>query len=128
MNKEEICKRLMRLVAFDYMATGSRVICNPPVIDTDEDYIVYDPTEQFCQGLYGMGIDATNGEYLGPAQFVTFRVGQVNFIVTHDYPFYKKFCKATKEATSLNLTNKQDRINLFQKILYGTPEFGEIPL
>ena len=45
--------------------------------------------------------------------------GNRNFIVTFSKPFFRKFIKATKEAKLLELETKEERVKLFQEVLYG---------
>jgi hypothetical protein len=51
--------------------------------------------------------------------FVSLRSGDVNLIVTSDARFAARFLVATRLATQLNLLNKNDRVALFQAVLYG---------
>jgi len=43
----------------------------------------------------------------------------VNLIITSSRKFYTRFLDANTVAQNLGLTNKEDRITLFQYILYG---------
>lgn len=105
-------------------ATGSRFICDPPVMDTDIDYVclsrgtvhqIYLP----CDGWTLTNPD-DEGKYEGMERhFDTYRKGEYNLIVTQSIRFYCDFVTATYVAKERNLTDKQDRIALFQKILYG---------
>ena len=44
---------------------------------------------------------------------------KTNLIITSSWKFYHKFAAANDLAVKLKLTDKQDRIALFQYILYG---------
>lgn len=97
-----------------WYATGSRVICDPPPDDTDYDVVVLKvaPID-----LTGWTCESACGEYV--PQFVSYRRGKVNLIVTDDAEFYDRFVAATRVAKRLNLLKKEDRIALFQAVLYG---------
>ena len=102
---------------------GSRVTCNPAPTDTDEDYIVY--TEDLST-LMGDCIDRAfthEGSYVG-SEFHSLRQGAINLIITTKKDFYDKFILATHVCKTLNLLDKQDRITVFQAILYGK-EYGK---
>ena len=98
--------------------TGSRVICNPPPMDTDEDYIALmdDPHALSCAG-FALGTDLH--KYADMPEFLAFRHGEFNIVATDSREFYEKFCKATDAAKELNLLDKADRIALFRAVLYG---------
>ena len=104
--------------------TGSSVICNPPVLDTDIDFIICTDKE--------IGLDkflTTNGfkqsitdqeEYeLDEDGFTCYRKDNINLIVLISYTGYLKLITATKLAKKLNLLKKEDRITLFKFVLYG---------
>ena len=63
------------------------------------------------------------GSYLVPDSramtFVSLKRDQFNLIVTTDLDFIDKFMLATRTASVLNLLRKDDRVCLFQAILYG---------
>lgn len=104
--------------------TGSSVICNPPVLDTDIDFIIYseerDELEEFLT-KEGYSVSCTDKEeyQLGAEGFECYRKGNINLIVTNDNEIYDRWVLATKTAKKLNLLKKKDRITLFQAILYG---------
>jgi len=53
------------------------------------------------------------------------RKGEINLIITTSKDFFDKFVKATEMAKEQNLLLKDERITLFQKILYNNdPKFG----
>lgn len=104
--------------------TGSSIICDPPVLNTDIDYVIYtdnfDELDKFllknefktsCKDKeeYDLNVDGMN----------CYRRDNINLIVVNDYDFYIKWVNATKLAKKLNLKDKKDRITLFQFVLYG---------
>ena len=106
--------------ALERHPTGSRYICSPPPMDTDDDTVVL-ALRGYEEALIANGFDSqsTDLEYDMQGDFVSWRRGDENFIVTTDEQFYRKFVKATKIAKALNLMEKGDRITLFQAILYN---------
>lgn len=112
--------------------TGSRVICNPPPTDTDEDWLILskeDDEDLLFRDILEMGF-FVEGDYLYPdyellanSQFLSFRKGTINFILTSNQDFFERFKRATKIAKRLNLLQKSDRIALFQRILYDNKNY-----
>lgn len=104
--------------------TGSSVICDPPVEDTDIDFIICTEKED---KLYKFLMDndfklsnASEEEYdLESEGFSCYRKGNINLIVTENKQWYDKWVLATKVAKKLNLLKKDNRITLFKAILYG---------
>lgn len=101
---------------------GSRVTCNPPVMDTDIDILCHvSDLNDFID--YADLQDFELGSYLVPDSramtFVSLKRDQFNLIVTTDLDFIDKFMLATRTASVLNLLRKDDRVCLFQAILYG---------
>lgn len=106
---------------------GSRVTCNPAPTNTDADYLVYtgDPyvlRDKVLEAGYEIGgsllLDA-NSPLEGNDRFSSYTKGEINLIVTSDEAFYKRFLAASSVAKRLNLLKKEDRIALFQAVLYG---------
>lgn len=111
-------------------ATGSRVICNPPPTDTDQDYVVLlkpnlDELE-VVENFQDAGFDQDGDETydilceLSSGGWASFRKDDINYIITYDEEFYNNFVTATDTAKALNLINKKDRVSLFKTLLYGT--------
>lgn len=115
---------------------GSSVTCNPPPMDTDEDWLVYLPAGEYAmfedlmihvQGCeFGGSRIHAGGCLIGdPNSFQSYTLGHINVIATASQEFFDKFMEATAEAKRLNLLDKDDRIALFQKILYNVDVYGE---
>lgn len=99
--------------------TGSRVICNPPVMNTDEDWFVYVPEREDVDILLlESGFMPIEGgkDY---SAFMSYRKGIWNVSVTDDPDLYQRSCVATILATRFNLLVKQDRVDLFNAIQFG---------
>lgn len=103
---------------------GSSVICNPPVKNTDIDFIMCAKSEtKLNQFLAVNGFKLSNAdeeEYdLEEEGFSCYRKDKINLIVTGNYEWCQKWVLATKVAKKLNLLKKEDRITLFKALLYG---------
>lgn len=103
--------------------TGSRVICDPAPEDTDEDWVIYPENYQhYVDDLLSDGWETYNNvNYVGEL-FTSLRKGDLNYIVVSTGEMYNKFVLATKVAKRLNLLKKEERILLFQAILYNKYE------
>lgn len=111
-------------------AVGSRVTCNPPPTDTDQDWLVLvdeKDFDQFAKTLVSHGwqvggsLIPNDANYLPPSQrFNSFTLGVDNVIATASQEFHDRFLSASATAKRLNLLNKEDRIALFQSVLYAT--------
>lgn len=105
--------------------TGSRVICNPPPMDTDEDFLVkLKPNVSlkfFEQQMQFEGFEGSSGDMydLDKTIFVSLRKEEANLIVTTDQEFFDKMVLATAVAKRLNVMEKKNRIMLFNAIVRG---------
>lgn len=105
-----------------YEPVGSRITCNPPPMDTDEDFLALVPDEGIAwASLEALGFETgTDAEYDGMASnFISFKRGVTNIIVTSDIEWFAKFMAASHVAKRLNLRKKADRIAVFQAVLYA---------
>lgn len=101
---------------------GSRITCSPAPTTTDEDWLML--TDSNPAGvLKSLGFVQDRGPrfYTGndDGSFRSWRRGEMNIITTPYGQFYERFLTATHLATRFNLLDKQDRIALFQAVLYG---------
>lgn len=103
-------------------AVGSRVTCNPPPENTDQDFLAFS-LDDLSGDLASAGFtqDGSPEFYTGNDNggFRSFRRGDVNVITTQSMKFFELFLTATALAKRFNLSNKADRIALFQAVLYG---------
>ena len=106
---------------------GSRETCDPPPSDTDEDWLILlKPTREVHRELTEEGwnldgsfiIDAVNRCPV-EERFRSYKLGDINLIVTKNYSFFQQFMAASSVAKRFNLLEKDDRIVLFQAVLYG---------
>jgi hypothetical protein len=115
-------------------ATGSRFMCDPPVMNTDEDYLVdlscssHQSTVTallFAQGFVEEGRASSASRNSGHrSEFKSWRRGTLNLITTVLVAFANRHRQATALCRRLNLLEKADRIAVFQIIMYGE-EYGE---
>ena len=102
--------------------TGSNYICNPPVTNTDIDqmFLVYNLEETkktlLKDGWTLCGHDAIDQYPEGYDDWYALRKDNLNALITNNMDYYLKFYEATETAKKLNLLDKKDRIELFQKI------------
>ena len=106
---------------------GSRVTCNPPPMDTDEDYLLLvKDKEAAVKGLLSIGFEHSTDpkkvaeyEALNEASqwsFTSLYLGDVNYIVTESEFFFERFLTATHVCKTLNLLRKEDRVMVFDAI------------
>lgn len=136
---ERLFEKATTLLA--WFQTGSSVICSPPVLDTDRDYVLLgsEGPKRLEDDLIRLGYIKTTKEYGNKDikdpfamynKITTFRFddplkGPDNLIVVHSTADYMKWKVATKVATKLNLTDKNDRIMLFRTIRSGGKVYTE---
>jgi hypothetical protein len=118
-------EELRKIFGPRFEPVGSRVTCNPPPQNTDIDFLCrsIQPVDQELKEL-GFKLEGSPGFYTGNdnGSFRSWRRGDVNLIVTPDLHFYELFITATSLAKRFNLMDKNDRIALFQAILYGVSQ------
>jgi hypothetical protein len=130
--KTEVAARLTGGEIVSIEPCGSRVTCDPAPLDTDEDFLVeISPKEtdvgEVVNCLGGLHFHWEGGEHYQMAAdtFMSWRRGNVNLIVTANKRFADRHRTATWLCKRLNLLNKQDRIALFQAVLYGEQWTGK---
>ena len=109
--------------------TGSKYICNPPVMNTDEDYFIWGfKYEEIINYLVSVGYEPCCEQHYTDTKFTALRKGSLNLIIVHDKSEYEKCVMATNLAKRFNLVNKQDRVDLFELVRNGYYEgylFGD---
>lgn len=119
----QLFQKLLDTKVLEMAAVGSRVTCNPAPTDTDEDILIL--TEDVALFL-GDALEAgfSNCGFYVDCDFISLRKGEINLIVTEESSFYNKFILATHVCKALNLLDKEQRITVFQAILYEK-EYGK---
>jgi predicted nuclease of predicted toxin-antitoxin system len=106
----------------DYKFVGSRETCNPPPTDTDLDILVLTDTPDWLKvNLINCGFVSDLGYEKLDKRFESFRREEVNLIVTEDKDFFHRFCLAASLCKSLNVMDKQTRINIHNTIINAEP-------
>lgn len=121
-------------VKVDVVPCGSKFVCDPPVVTTDEDYLVWSSVklDEYLRAA-GFVDDAglqqapgssrpTWGESDPDLRFTSWKKGDINLIVTESEEFALKHECATRLCQKFNVLGKQDRIAVYQAILYGSFE------
>lgn len=111
----------------EWHEVGSRVTCDPPIMDTDRDILcVVDDWRAFISDAVQAGFTVAGSVPANELEqrkeqslFTSLKRYDDNLIVTDDEGFAKRFLVATRLAKRFNLRLKDDRIALFQAVLYG---------
>lgn len=101
----------------EYTHVGSRVTCNPPVLDTDNDVLVLCVGEELRDLIFEAGGELCGRDYGGDAELVPMRLGEMNYLLVEDDDYYEKFLTVTAVAKHLNLLAKDDRKALFAAMM-----------
>lgn len=119
---------VIKLLCEKIEPVGSRVTCNPAPTDTDQDYLVlvkgsklYKLFEILKIRDYTCGGSCPNNFEDSDGGFQSFKnkSGDINYIITTSKVFFKRFMAASSVAKRFNLLKKDDRITLFDAVLYG---------
>lgn len=121
--ESEALKELLRECKAWHLV-GSRITCDPPVENTDIDILCeVASVAKFTQAAEDQGWELAgsnvDGGEFSRSPFKSMSDGQVNLIVTEDADFASRFMVATRLAKRFNLLAKEDRVALFQGVLYG---------
>lgn len=117
----ELATELYGLGTYILSPCGSRITCDPPVMDTDEDWLVVHygrRTDELRDLLVRQGWEAESTDY-DSSYFASWRKGRVNLLVTSDQVWADRHRAATMLCRRLNLMDKADRIALFRAVLYS---------
>ena len=110
----ELCKRIEPV--------GSRVTCDPPVIDSDDDRLcLVEHLVDFCVAAEAEGFELGGSTWEDDrSDFKSMTLGDLNIIATSSIAFFDRFMLATRVAKRMNVLDKECRIVLFQAVLYGS--------
>lgn len=123
----------MNLVAFS--PTGSRFMCDPPVMDTDIDFVAlvvdHDAASEVLLAngwtkCVGESSDEEDSSYDELGEFSAYRKDNFNVIICDDRAYYIMYCAATLLSTRLNLLDKAERCSLFHTIIKGESYVGRV--
>ena len=108
-----------KYLADDYHETGSRYVCDPPVTDTDHDWIVLDGDGSVEDWLARQQNVVFDGLDYDDEEFNSFKLGEVNLIVMSCEDAFDRFVLATKISKLLNVQEKPKRVALFEANRHG---------
>lgn len=97
---------------------GSREMVSPPPTDTDLDIVIHvRDVQNAVYILEGCGFDATKGKYVDEhCNFTTLRKGELNVMLVGDPYEFGAMWGATSYAKSVNMKDKADRYDLFERV------------
>ena len=106
-----------------FYPTGSNYICNPPVTDTDVDYLILAKHKKaLAYTLMENKFTINPIDYYEQGKEVLFeswRRGNINLLVMTDIDHFNKWVEATILAKKLNLLDKKQRVDLFNYVKFG---------
>lgn len=117
----------LREIGCEVELTGSRAICDPPPTDTDQDWLVLTMASEADVRLVVNKLGEAGFHWEGSqhyqqvaaSDFMSWRKGDLNLIVTANLTFAERHRAATSVCKRLNLLAKDDRVAVFQAVLYG---------
>lgn len=113
-----------------HFRTGSREICDPPVLTTDVDWVVLiedDPHKLKVTALMLLaGLGAKPGKEGYEPDSANLYVGDVNVIVLSTKEQFAKWYVATAAAKQMNLLLRSDRVDVFNAVCRG--DWGNVDL
>lgn len=102
---------------FKFHPTGSAHTCNPPILDTDEDWVVWaDDFNKASDDLTAIGFTANPDQTHYGA--VSMRFGKYNIILMSNKSEYDLWVKATAVCKYLNIGSKEQR-KMIHRIVCG---------
>jgi len=116
-------KKLKKLLPeAEIYPTGSRYVCDPPVMNTDIDFVIYSTDKTVKERIIKFGYkDTTNNEptyhfqYEG-YEFTAFRKRTVNLTLTHSKKFIDRHVVATHICKRKNVRNKLRRVFIHEAV------------
>lgn len=135
---------------------GSRVVCDPPVMDTDDDVAVYlkpmvekvrrpfvnaeghlvyeefearshEETEIFVDLLTKIGFKSCREQYeFGNGMFDSYKLDNMNVTLFFDEDIFEATAKATEVCKFLNIKDKETRVKLYEYFRYEDEPDGLI--
>lgn len=110
--------------------TGSRVICTPPVMETDDDWLVFVPEElaQMSNDFLQNAGATNSAEQEHYPDGVVWWLGTLNIIVLFDHDIYYRWVAATYYAKQMNLLTKEARKEFFGAMIDMRVPLSELVL
>jgi hypothetical protein len=98
---------------------GSRYVCDPPVMATDVDFLVFSADSVDCKLLSAGYVETPFADYRGlvlSGDFSAYRRGVVNLIVTSSVKYAEGFHTATHICKSRNVRDKWYRVLIHEAV------------
>lgn len=110
--------------------TGSKVICTPPVLDTDEDWLIYVPPHlwDFCLAFLERAGAKHSPDQEDYSDGVVYRLGNLNPIILADYDTFYAWVAATHYAQKSNPIAKTERVRMFAALVDRTVPLDDLVL
>lgn len=130
-DEHPLLKIILDDIGAEVTACGSRVTCNPPPTDTDEDWLVLANQDRISMLISVLTEEGWNWEgssehyqNLAANSFMSWRKDKANLIITASKDFATRHKLATSHCKLNNVMDKQERIKIFQAYLYGNDPDG----
>lgn len=109
-------------LVLEWHPVGSRITCNPPPTDTDQDILcLVHPKQQMFYDELTANKWELEGEYGNIVDFDSYRKEDTNLIVTEDEEWFRKFMQAHEFCKEQNLLTKEARIKAFDRLMGKKP-------
>ena len=124
----ELAPDVFELDGCTFHAVGSRTIYGAARDDSDYDLLVIskDPIPHLFDKM-GFEIDAREHYEPSKGGFNSWRRNELNVILTYSRHFGSAFRNANALCVCLGLTSRDDRVAVFQAILYGNYPNQQLP-
>lgn len=108
----------------DWFETGSSVVVDPPVMDTDIDIVAWIDDVGDIDAICDLGFEY-GGSFNPDSEYHSLRSGELNLILTTTKLDFDKFKLATRVAKLLNIHDKPKRVALFEAIRHGEFRYND---
>lgn len=116
MTEQEVV-RMLQDKRVSFFLTGSQAIVPDLAYDSDTDFAVLDPEETL--DLSDWEDESINRDKYCSDDFTSYRKGKINLIVVTSEDMFFRWKVATAAAKQMQLKNRNERVKLFQGVLYG---------
>ena len=116
MTEQEVV-RMLQEKRVSFFLTGSQAIVPDLAYDSDTDFAVLDPEDAL--DLSDWEDESINRDEYSSDDFTSYRKGRINLIVMTRKDMFFRWKVATAAARQMELKNRDERVKLFQGVLYG---------
>jgi hypothetical protein len=108
----------------DILPFGSYFVCNPPVENTDKDFLVLtNNIREYFYYLKFMEVTFSIDDAYAYRGFQSGRIGDMNIIITDERERFDLYSTATQVVRTLNLTKKEDRLAVYDIVANSKLKF-----